>query len=77
MRIGGVDFVGGADHPVHLIKSKVDCALSAEAKEELRKLLNPLRPEQQQLQQPEQPQPSTSSSSAEQSSSVSPAPGNG
>ena len=38
--------MGGADHPVHLIKSKVDLALSAEAKEELRKLLNPSRPEQ-------------------------------
>ena len=44
--MGGIDYVGGADHPVHLIKSKVDLALSAEAKEELRKLLNPTRPEQ-------------------------------
>ena len=23
-RVGGFDFVGGSDHPVHLIKSKVD-----------------------------------------------------
>merc|ERR1712020_605809 len=24
-RLGGFDFISGADYPVHLIKSKVDC----------------------------------------------------
>jgi hypothetical protein len=67
--------------PVHLISSKVDQALSAEAKEELRKLLNPIRPEQPLTSAVEQIEDQLGLSVADQSidelSSVSPSPGNG
>jgi hypothetical protein len=62
--------------PVHLISSKVDQALSAEAKEELRKLLNPIRPEQPLTSAVEQIEDQLGLSAAELSS-VSPSPGNG
>jgi hypothetical protein len=62
--------------PVHLISSKVDQALSAEAKEELRKLLNPIRPELPLTSAVEQIEDQLGLSAAELSS-VSPSPGNG